>query len=466
MSCPDCGASKSGFVTDTVQGVQVCGSCGVVVQSNMVTEEIVYARGGGGGGGGGAPMRGGRGFNQRSFGGAVKRSTTIERIRVKMREVADMMNLSNEMVEEGLRVYQMVLLKGLDDKIQANSTVLSCACLYYVSRIRRDFNALLMLIDFSEAMMESPYAIHRVYHRISSMLKIKTEALDPSEFVTKYVIGLGIRGDDIKTVSHTAAVLIARMNRDWVSQGRRPAGVIAAALYLATRMHGFTRVRLEHITKILDISDYTVMRRLQEVAATCRTMSLAEIEETNTTRAEASVVPESHKVSRKKERQLRVLLQQRNPEMSDADIERQTQQFVSRRHQSELQRQTKVTTDAPEKRRRRASRLKLKTKQHLKKVHAGSVVYSALLRETGEGSESDDSSVSQYTDDTVSVEVRPSMGYDVEGAADCSSVSESDEGTLLFSLLVRTRVRVSSYCIKSQARSRSCRRRCKRRLRS
>ena len=184
MSGCACGAPRSAFVTDTAQGVLVCGQCGIIQESNLVTDEAFSGIVNSGGG----PGRGGRGYMQRFFGGSGNTSTVIDRMRNKMREVADLMHLPAEMVEEGMRVYQMILQKRV--VIHKRIQLVCCACLYYVSRIRADFNSHLMLVDFSEAVMESPFTIGSVYDVISKTLRLKADTVDPALFLKKYVCGV------------------------------------------------------------------------------------------------------------------------------------------------------------------------------------------------------------------------------------------------------------------------------------
>lgn len=61
----------------------------------------------------------------------------------------------------------------------------------------------------------------------------------------------------------TALRIVSRMKRDWIVAGRRPAGICASALLIASRAHGFD---CEHhdVTKILKICGLTVMSRVKE----------------------------------------------------------------------------------------------------------------------------------------------------------------------------------------------------------
>lgn len=58
-----------------------------------------------------------------------------------------------------------------------------------------------------------------------------------------------------------------RMNRDWMTEGRRPAGICGAAFVIAARMHGF-RCNIEDITKVFKIGPNTIRKRLHEFGAT------------------------------------------------------------------------------------------------------------------------------------------------------------------------------------------------------
>ena len=65
----------------------------------------------------------------------------------------------------------------------------------------------------------------------------------------------------------TALRLVSRMKRDWIVAGRRPAGICAAALLIASRAHGFERQHHD-VTKVLKVCGLTVMTRVKEFEAT------------------------------------------------------------------------------------------------------------------------------------------------------------------------------------------------------
>ena len=57
------------------------------------------------------------------------------------------------------------------------------------------------------------------------------------------------------------------MKRDWIVAGRRPAGICAAALLIASRAHGFERQHHD-VTKVLRVCGLTVMNRVKEFEST------------------------------------------------------------------------------------------------------------------------------------------------------------------------------------------------------
>ncbi len=74
-------------------------------------------------------------------------------------------------------------------------------------------------------------------------------------------------GDKTEAVKRDALRLVSRMNRDWIQTGRRPAGICAACLLIAARMHNFKRTQRE-IVQVVNICDATLRKRLEEFKST------------------------------------------------------------------------------------------------------------------------------------------------------------------------------------------------------
>ena len=64
-----------------------------------------------------------------------------------------------------------------------------------------------------------------------------------------------------------AEKIAERMRKDWIDQGRKPAGVAAAALVIASRIHG-VHVGQEDVSRVCSVSTGTIRKRLLEFRRT------------------------------------------------------------------------------------------------------------------------------------------------------------------------------------------------------
>jgi hypothetical protein len=96
-------------------------------------------------------------------------------------------------------------------------------------------------------------------------------------------------GTKTQIVAQSALRIVARMKRDWIQTGRRPAGICAAALLIAARTSGFPRTQAE-IVKIMRVCGMTVRTRLEEFEST----PAAQLTMDELRRAEAEPVPVSN----------------------------------------------------------------------------------------------------------------------------------------------------------------------------
>lgn len=74
-------------------------------------------------------------------------------------------------------------------------------------------------------------------------------------------------GDDTHKVASDATRLVARMKRDWIDLGRRPAGICGACLIIAARMNNYRRSMAE-IVHVVKVAETTVQQRLSDFSAT------------------------------------------------------------------------------------------------------------------------------------------------------------------------------------------------------
>ncbi|KAL8921780.1 MAG: hypothetical protein Q9208_005537 [Pyrenodesmia sp. 3 TL-2023] len=68
-------------------------------------------------------------------------------------------------------------------------------------------------------------------------------------------------------IANEAVRIVQRMSRDWMTDGRRPAGICGAALILAARMNNFRRV-VREVVYTVKVAEQTILNRLHEFSQT------------------------------------------------------------------------------------------------------------------------------------------------------------------------------------------------------
>ena len=273
--CPNCGSS--GIEQHDQSGASVCIECGVVVEENAIVSSVEFVEGAGGassmvgqfvsatsskaftggpGGPGGAGLRGGRyGFSRDS------RETTLANGRRRIQDVASRLRLGSHFVDSAHRLFTVAVERNF---VQGRRTThVVAACLYIACRQEKSQH---MLIDFSDALQVNVYTLGTCFLKFRRLLGLKLEIIDPALYVYRFAAHLDL-DEKANAVALTALRLVARMKRDWIVAGRRPAGICAAALLIAARAHGFTR-KNQDVTKILRVCGLTVSTRVKEFEQT------------------------------------------------------------------------------------------------------------------------------------------------------------------------------------------------------
>jgi transcription factor IIIB subunit 2 len=110
------------------------------------------------------------------------------------------------------------------------------------------------------------FELGHTYLQLVHTLNLQLPLVDPSHFISRFAALLEF-GDDTPRVASDAVRLVQRFDRDWLSRGRRPAGICGAALLLAARMNHFRRSVAE-IVQVVKIADTTLVKRLKEFGKT------------------------------------------------------------------------------------------------------------------------------------------------------------------------------------------------------
>ncbi|KAI8872424.1 cyclin-like protein, partial [Ramicandelaber brevisporus] len=268
LNCPHC--QNNDLHTDDKTGAVICRSCGAVVDEDNIISEITFGetaagaaivQGGtvnaetgrlisGGGGGGGRPgMRGGT---------SDSRENTLYRARRRIMAMATALRMNSVQVDSAMRMYTLALDRNFTKG--RNAQHVAAACLYIVCRMQKTSH---MLIDFSDILRASVFAIGTVFVELVRALQLRIDFVDPSLYVSRFASQLEF-GDKTQRVANDALQIVKRMKRDFMVQGRRPAGLCAAALHVASKIHGFHR-SIQEIMKVAKIGQSTIRRRLDEL---------------------------------------------------------------------------------------------------------------------------------------------------------------------------------------------------------
>ncbi|KAG0266606.1 transcription factor TFIIIB subunit brf1 [Mortierella polycephala] len=264
MACPYCGGNSIEY--DAGQGNATCIGCGAVLEENTIIAEVTFNDSGGaasvvgtfvGEGKAGARTMGpGRRMTSQE-----SREKTLDNARRRITQMAVALKLNEHHAEVAQRYFNLAITNNF---IQGRRSehVVAC-CLYIVCRIEKTTH---MLIDFSEMLQLNVFKLGVTFLHLTKQLNLTLPLVDPSLYISKFATMLDF-GEDTQRVANDALRLVARMDRDWIRTGRRPAGICGACLLIAARMHHYRRSERE-IIQVVKIGESTLRKRLEEFAAT------------------------------------------------------------------------------------------------------------------------------------------------------------------------------------------------------
>ena len=281
--CPECGSVALTY--DDQKGEIICNECGLIVE-----EKIVDSGQDVGGqfdksdkkGRGGAPMsiqKYDKGLTTnvgeisdiyRLEAGQTRKflrlkkwqervSTSIERnLRLAMaelRRVASFLSLPSVVRDEASRVYNFVLQRGLVRGRSMESVI--AACIYAACR---SYNIPRTLDEIAGASDVERKEIGRTYRFIVRKLKIKVTPSSPKDYISRFASILHL---STKTQNEALKVL-KKADVSELTSGRGPAGIAAAALYVAALINDEKKTQRE-VADVAGITEVTIRNRYKEL---------------------------------------------------------------------------------------------------------------------------------------------------------------------------------------------------------
>lgn len=264
--CNDCGGTVIEY--DHAAGNGFCIKCGTVVEENAIVNEVAFGETSNGA----AMVQGsfvGQGATHARISGPYgnrgnneSREQTIANASKKIQSIANILRLSEVVCLAATRMYTLAVEHKFTKGRKSLNVV--AVCLYVACRQKETRNY--MLIDFSDLLQVNVFELGHTYLQLVQTLNLRLPLVDPSHYISRFAALLEF-GDETHKVATDAVRLVQRFDRDWMTRGRRPAGICGAALLLAARMNNFRR-SVEEIVQVVKIADTTLKKRLDEFKAT------------------------------------------------------------------------------------------------------------------------------------------------------------------------------------------------------
>jgi len=280
--CPECKSVNLSY--DDQKGEIICNDCGLIVEEKMVATDEV------GGqfdksekkGRGGAPMslqKFDKGLTTnvgeisdiyKLEAGQTRKflrlkkwqervSTSIERnLRLAMaelRRVASFLNLPSVVRDEASRVYNFVLQRGLVRGRSMESVI--AACIYAACR---SYNIPRTLDEIAAASDVERKEIGRTYRFIVRKLRIKVAPSSPKDYISRFSSILHLSPKS----QNEALKILKRADISELTSGRGPAGIAAAALYVAALLNDEKKTQRE-VADVAGITEVTIRNRYKEL---------------------------------------------------------------------------------------------------------------------------------------------------------------------------------------------------------
>ncbi|KAJ5692844.1 Transcription factor IIIB 70 kDa subunit [Penicillium macrosclerotiorum] len=272
QSCPNPGCPAPHIVED--DGQKVCSGCGTVISESNIVSEVTFGESSSGAavvqgtfvGEGQTHVRSyGPGFQR--GGGMESREMTEQNGNRFITQMSRALHIPESATKAAGQVFKLAV--GLNFIQGRQTRTVAAVCLYIACR-RQDGNTV-MLIDFADVLMKDVFQLGRTYKRLLDELRLGGNVflmnpIDPESLIYRFAKQLEF-GSATMPVAGEAVRIVSRMNRDWMTTGRRPAGLCGAALILAARMNNFRRT-VREVVYVVKVTEVTINQRLAEFSTT------------------------------------------------------------------------------------------------------------------------------------------------------------------------------------------------------
>ncbi|KAL9600688.1 MAG: hypothetical protein Q9219_003018 [cf. Caloplaca sp. 3 TL-2023] len=259
-------------------GYLICQTCGTVLQETNIVSDNMFIDAPGGEsmrtgvtvGNDAARARVYDALAARIVGGMSSREVSEANGRQAIRAVAGHpLNIVQDLQDTAMQVYKLCLANNF---VQGRLTKsVAAVCLYIACRRSKENNKF-MLIDFADKCYINVFKLGSIFKDLLDVLHLSSSAFQSLEpiniesLILRFAEQMNF-GRMKQRIANEAVRIVQRMSRDWMTDGRRPAGICGAALILAARMNNFRRV-VREVVYTVKVAEVTILKRLDEFSQT------------------------------------------------------------------------------------------------------------------------------------------------------------------------------------------------------
>ena len=197
-------------------------------------------------------------------------STAIERnlklALAELKRVSSYLKLPNSVVEDSSDIYRQAVQKGL---VRGRSMESVIAGALYAACRRHEIPR--TLDEMSEASGIEKKEIGRTYRFVTRELQISIKPSNPADYIPRFASALKLSPE-----TQSKSVDILEMARKIeLTSGRGPTGIAAAALYVASLIHGEKRTQRE-VADVAGVTEVTIRNRYKELIKKLKLAKLVE----------------------------------------------------------------------------------------------------------------------------------------------------------------------------------------------
>ncbi|KAK7191424.1 hypothetical protein DPSP01_002973 [Paraphaeosphaeria sporulosa] len=259
-------------------GRTVCFNCGMIHDESNIVSEITFGETSGGramvhGGTVGNDQRHANSMGGQASGinGGDSGQTTADRGKSAINSICSKINVPSDGVIaiNAKKWYQLALNHSF---VQGRGIFKVAAAAIYLAS-RRHKGSTVLLMDLAESIQVNVWNLGTVYRSFCQVLMADdssgingNDVLEIEPLMLKFCQRLEFDQDSHR-VAADACLILKRMSRDWMVQGRNPAGLCGACIILAARMNNFRRT-VREVVYVVKVADTTINQRLYEYRRT------------------------------------------------------------------------------------------------------------------------------------------------------------------------------------------------------